>query len=83
VEDSRRIDLILKPPGRRRAARAGRPGLPPRVQIDANLVWSNGPVTVVTAIATFTAYSVRMPISTKIKVPCSGSGVMNFIPALP
>jgi len=57
--------------------------LPPRVQIDANLVWSNGPVTVVTAIATFTVYSVRMPISTKIKVPCSGSGVMNFIPALP
>jgi hypothetical protein len=50
-------------------------------RIGADLVWSNGPVTVVAAIATFTQYSVKMAIPTKIKVPCSGSGVMTFNPA--
>lgn len=49
-------------------------------RINAALIWSNGPVTVVTAIATFTTYSVKMAISTKIKVPCSGGGVMTFKP---
>ena len=50
-------------------------------RISADLVWSNGPVTVVTAIATFTQYSVKKAIPTKIMVPCSGSGVMTFNPA--
>jgi hypothetical protein len=49
-------------------------------QINAALIWSNGPVTVVTAIATFTAYSVKKAIPTTIMVPCSGSGVMSFTP---
>lgn len=50
-------------------------------RIKADLIWPNGPVTVVTAIATFTSYSVKMAIPTKIKVPCSGGGVMSFQPA--
>ena len=49
-------------------------------RINAALIWSNGPVTVVTAIATFTSYSVKMAIPTKIMVPCSGAGVMSFKP---
>ncbi len=48
--------------------------------INAELIWPNGPVTVAVAIATFTHYSVRMAIPTKIKVPCGGSGVMSFVP---
>jgi hypothetical protein len=49
-------------------------------RINADLVWPNGPVTVVTAIATFTQYSVKKAIPTKIMVPCGGSGVMTFNP---
>jgi hypothetical protein len=49
-------------------------------RINADLIWSNGPVTVVTGIATFTSYSVKMAIPTKIMVPCSGAGVMSFKP---
>jgi hypothetical protein len=50
-------------------------------RINADLVWSNGTVTVVTAIATFTQYSVKMAIPAKIMAPCGGSGVMTFNPA--
>jgi hypothetical protein len=49
-------------------------------RIKAELIWSNGPVTVVTAIATFTHYSVKMAIPRNIKIPCSGGGVMTFKP---
>ena len=49
-------------------------------RINADLIWSNGPVTVVTPIVTFTTYSVKMAIPTKIMVLCSGGGVMNFNP---
>lgn len=49
--------------------------------IKADLIWSKGTVTVVTAIATFTSYYVKLPIPTKITVPCGGSGVMSFTPA--
>jgi hypothetical protein len=35
---------------------------------------------VVTAIATFTHYSVKMAIPRNIKIPCSGGGVMTFKP---
>jgi hypothetical protein len=48
--------------------------------INAVLIWPNGPVTKSAAIATFTHYSVKMPIPRTIKVPCSGSGVMTFNP---
>jgi hypothetical protein len=48
--------------------------------ITANLTWPTPPVATL-RIATFTHYSVMMPISTKIKVPCNGSGVMSFDPA--
>jgi hypothetical protein len=47
-------------------------------QIDANLIYSRGTVTVVTFVATLTSYDVRVPIPTSITVPCSGSGVMSF-----
>lgn len=49
--------------------------------INADLIWSRGTVTVVTAIAKFLSYGVSMPIPTSITVPCSGSGVMNFAPS--
>jgi hypothetical protein len=50
-------------------------------EINADLIWSRGTITVVTRIATFTSYDVTMPIPTSITVPCSGSGVMNFAPS--
>jgi hypothetical protein len=49
-------------------------------EISANLTWSRGTITVVTHIATFTSYDVKMPIPTSIVVPCSGPGVMSFTP---
>jgi hypothetical protein len=49
-------------------------------QISADLIWSRGTVSVVTHIATFISYGVKMPIPTSITVPCSGSGVMSFTP---
>lgn len=48
--------------------------------IDANLIWSQGTITVVTHIATLTAYDVKAPIPTTITVPCNGPGVMSFTP---
>lgn len=50
-------------------------------EIDANLIWSRGTITVVTAIAKFVSYGVSMPIPTSITVPCGGSGVMSFAPS--
>jgi hypothetical protein len=50
-------------------------------KISADLTWSRGTITVVTAIATLTSYDVQAPIPTTITVPCSGSGVMSFTPS--
>jgi hypothetical protein len=50
-------------------------------EIDADLIWSRGPVTVVTFVAALTSYFVQVPIPTSITVPCSGSGVMSFMPS--
>lgn len=50
-------------------------------EINADLIWSRGTITVVTPIATFTSYGVGMPIPTSITVPCGGSGVMSFMPS--
>jgi hypothetical protein len=49
-------------------------------EIDTSLAWSQGTITVVTPIATFTSYDDPAPIPTSITVPCSGSGVLNFSP---
>jgi hypothetical protein len=49
-------------------------------EIDTNLVWSRGTITVATPIATFTSYDDPAPIPTSITVPCSGSGVLRFNP---
>jgi len=50
-------------------------------EIDANLVYSRGPVTVVTFVAALTSYFVKVAIPTSITVPCSGTGVMSFTPS--
>jgi hypothetical protein len=50
-------------------------------QVGADLSWSQGTITVVTHIATFTSYDVKLPIPTSITVPCSGPGVMTFSPS--
>lgn len=50
-------------------------------EINADLIWSQGTITVVTHIATFLSYGVSMQIPTSITVPCSGSGVMSFAPS--
>jgi hypothetical protein len=50
-------------------------------KISADLTWSRGTITVVTAIASFTSYDVRAPIPATITVPCSGGGVMSFTPS--
>jgi hypothetical protein len=47
-------------------------------RIHAVLIWPVGPVLLAKGIATLTHYSVKMPIPTKIKVPCSGTGTMSF-----
>jgi hypothetical protein len=49
-------------------------------RINAELTWPNGPVTVTVQIATLTHYLVKMPIPQRIKVPCTGSGMMVFNP---
>jgi hypothetical protein len=50
-------------------------------EIDANLIYSRGPVTVVTFVATLTSYFVKVAIPTSITVPCAGTGVMSFTPS--
>lgn len=50
-------------------------------EVNADLIWSRGTVTMVTPIATFTSYGVKLPIPTSITVPCDGSGVMSFTPS--
>ncbi|HEV2371478.1 MAG TPA: hypothetical protein VGS19_04840 [Streptosporangiaceae bacterium] len=49
-------------------------------RIHANLTWVQLGVGHVASIATFTSYAVKLPIPTKITVPCNGSGVMVFKP---
>jgi hypothetical protein len=51
------------------------------IKINADLIWSQGTITVDTPVATFTSYGVAMPIPTSITVPCSGPGVMSFSPS--
>ena len=50
-------------------------------KINADLIWSLGTVTVVTHVATFTSYGVKMPIPTSLTLPCGGKGVMSFAPS--
>jgi hypothetical protein len=50
-------------------------------KINADLIWSQGSITVVTLVATFISYGVTMPIPTSITVPCGGPGVMSFAPS--
>jgi hypothetical protein len=50
-------------------------------EIDANLIWSRGTISVLIPIATLTGYDVKLPIPTSVTVPCSGSGVMSFAPS--
>jgi hypothetical protein len=50
--------------------------------IEADLIWSltNPPITVDDPIASLTAYATPSPIPTDIQVPCSGTGVLSFVP---
>ena len=50
--------------------------------IEADLIWSlpNPPITVDDPIANLTAYATPEPIPTDIAVPCSGTGVVSFVP---
>lgn len=48
--------------------------------IEANLIWSNGEVVILTPLANFKQYATPLPIPTDIKVPCSGTGEVSFDP---
>jgi hypothetical protein len=50
--------------------------------ISADLIWSlaNPPITVDDPIASLTAYATPVPIPTDIQVPCTGTGVLSFVP---
>ena len=50
-------------------------------RIRAWLIWPTAVSAAPTRIAVFTSYYVPMPIPTNIKVPCSGTGKMLFVPA--
>lgn len=51
-------------------------------EIDVNLTWSVGTITVVTpTFAKLTFYDTRAQIPTSLTVPCSGSGVAGFTPS--
>lgn len=50
------------------------------VEIDAALVFPASSANAPVPIATFTQYSLKLPIPTSILVPCGGTGVMNFSP---
>lgn len=50
------------------------------VEIDAALVFPAGAATGKVPVATFTQYSLKLPIPTSITVPCGGTGVMSFSP---
>lgn len=50
------------------------------VEIDAALILPTTPVSQKIPVATFTQYSVKLPIPASIIVPCGGSGVMQFSP---
>jgi hypothetical protein len=50
------------------------------VEIDAALILPTTPTSGKVPVATFTQYSLKLPIPTSITVPCSGTGVMNFSP---
>jgi hypothetical protein len=50
-------------------------------EIDVNLTWSTGTITVVTpTFATLYYYDTKAEIPTGLTVPCSGTGVMAFTP---
>lgn len=50
------------------------------VEIDATLIFANTPASGKVPVATFTQYSLKLPIPTSITVPCNGTGVMSFSP---
>jgi hypothetical protein len=50
------------------------------VEIDTSLIYPAGSSSSGTPIATFTEYSLKLPIPTSITVPCTGGGVMHFSP---
>jgi hypothetical protein len=50
-------------------------------EIDVNLTWSVGTISVVTpTFATLTYYDTKAEIPTSLTVPCSGTGVVGFTP---
>lgn len=51
-------------------------------EIDVNLIYSVGTITVVTpTFATLTYYDTKAEIPTSLTVPCSGTGVLVFTPS--
>lgn len=51
-------------------------------EIDVNLIYSIGTITVVTpTFATLTYYDTKAEIPTSLTVPCSGTGVVAFTPS--
>jgi hypothetical protein len=69
------VNLLL-PPGSTTVGYTGTSGN----SIDTWLTW--GSLTLGLPIAKFTSYG-TMPISTGISVPCSGTGIMSFLPEPP
>jgi hypothetical protein len=52
------------------------------VEINVNLVYSQGTITVVTPVfATLRYYDQKVEIPTSLTVPCSGAGVLDFTPS--
>jgi hypothetical protein len=52
------------------------------VEINVNLVYSQGTITVVTPVfATLRYYDQKVEIPTSLTVPCNGTGVLDFTPS--
>ena len=66
------------PPATTTAGYTGNDG----TEIDVNLVYSQGTITVVTPVfATLRYYDQKVEIPTSLTVPCNGTGAMDFTPS--
>jgi hypothetical protein len=68
----------IYPPATTTAGYTGNDG----TEINVNLVYSRGTITVVTPVfATLRYYDQKVEIPTSLTVPCSGTGVLDFMPS--
>jgi hypothetical protein len=68
----------IYPPATTTAGYTGNDG----VEINVNLIYSQGTITVVTPVfATLRYYDQKVEIPTSLTVPCNGTGVLDFTPS--